>query len=231
MRDLKDIINESFNKEYGYRIKVARDCSPEDLSKLESILAKYNIVSATPWKRAPIQENPMEFQRLKGVNFTSEVCSTDVVLKYPVNERILEVYVAVNLGCDHSRVLCYGVKEPRKIESEMAEERLTRDEGRLVDQEDAELAKEDMAHYENENADVDFTETLFGEDYNKKFLDELQKIKAEKGADYFRNYPTKDGIMGDDVKALYDTITGTAGGGKSPEPKEVDVISQSARRN
>ena len=83
----------------------------DDLAKLESILSKYNIVSATPWNRQPIQENPMEFQRLKGVNFTSEVCSTDVVLKYPVNDRILEVYVAVNLGVDPERVLCYGIKE------------------------------------------------------------------------------------------------------------------------
>ena len=45
------------------------------------------------------------------------------------------------------------------------------------------------------------------------------------------NYPQKDEIMGDSPKGLYDTITGTAGGGKSPEPKHVDVISQSARRN
>jgi len=30
---------------------------------------------------------------------------------------------------------------------------------------------------------------------------------------------------------MYDTITGTAGGGLSPEAKEVDVIQQSARRN
>jgi len=231
MRELKDIINESFSKEYGYKIKVARDCSADDLSKLESILSKYNIVSATPWKRQPIQENPMEFQRLKGVNFTSEVCSTDVILKYPVNERILEVYVAVNLGVDHERVLCYGVKEPRRIESEMAEERLERDEDRFVTQEDSELAQEEQAHYENENKDVDFSSDLYGEGYNSKFLAELERIKAEKGADYFRNYPSKDGIMGDDVKALYDTITGTAGGGKSPEPKHVDVISQSARRS
>ena len=231
MRELKDIINESFSKEYGYKIKVARDCSADDLAKLESVLSKYNIVSATPWNRQPIQENPMEFQRLKGVNFTSEVCSTDVVLKYPVNDRILEVYVAVNLGVDHERVLCYGVKDPRKIESEMAEERVARDEGRLVDIEDAELNKEEFAHYENENVDVDFSEALFGEEYNSKFLAELQKIKDEKGADYFRNYPSKDELMGDNVKALYDTITGTADGGKSPEPKHVDVISQSARRN
>ena len=72
---------------------------------------------------------------------------------------------------------------------------------------------------------------LFGEEYNAKFLAELERIKAEKGADYFRNYPSKDGIMGDDLQAMHDNITGKAHGGLAPEAKHVDVIQQSARRN
>ena len=236
MKELKDIINESFSKEYGYRIKIARDCSAEDLSKLESVLAKYNLVSATPWKRVPIQENPMEFQRLKGANFTSEVCSTDVVLKYPVNQRILEVYLAVNMGIDHERVIAYGVKDPRKLESDLAQERTARNVDRQVSEEDAVLNQEDMTHYENEHVDVDASqESLFGEAYNEKFLAELQKIKNEKGEDYFTNflngYPTKDELMGDNLRSKYDEITGTAHGGQAPEPKHVDVVSQSSRRN
>ena len=55
-------------------------------------------------------------QRLKGLSVTSEVCSTDVVLKYPVNERILEVYVAVCCGCDPDRVIVYGVDNPKRIQ-------------------------------------------------------------------------------------------------------------------
>ena len=51
MRELKDIINESFSKEYGYRVKIAADCTADHMSKLESALQKYNLVSATPWKR------------------------------------------------------------------------------------------------------------------------------------------------------------------------------------
>ena len=85
----------------------------------------------------------------------SEVSSTDIVLKYPVNERILEVWLAVNLGLDHERVLCYGVKDPRRIESEMAEIRHEQDKDRYVSEEDAEFNKEEQAHYENENMDMD----------------------------------------------------------------------------
>lgn len=234
MKDLKELINESFSKEYGYRIKLARDCSADDLSKLESALAKYNLVSATPWKRLPIQENPIEFKRLKGANFTSEVCSTDVVLKYPVNERILEVYVAVACGCDHERVIVMGVDNPKRIESEMAEERLANDKDRHVDVPEPVLDEVDSSseqdHYEAQQDGI-ADGPLFGEEYNAKFLAELERIKAEKGADYFRNYPSKDGIMGDDLQAMHDNITGKAHGGLAPEAKHVDVIQQSARRN
>lgn len=234
MRELKDIITESFNKEYGYRIKLARDCSADDLSKLENALQKYNLVSATPWKRLPIQENPIEFKRLKGLSVTSEVCSTDVVLKYPVNERILEVYVAVACGCDHDRVIVMGVNNPKRIESEVAEERLANDKDRQVEVPEAVLdevdSSADQDHYEAQQEGVT-DGPLFGEEYNAKFLAELEKIKAEKGADYFRNYPSKDGIMGDDLQAMHDNLTGKAHGGMSPDAKHVDVVSQSSRRN
>lgn len=233
MKNLKELINESFSKEYGYRIKLARDCSPDDLSRLEGILAKYNLVSATPWKRLPIQENPMEFQRLKGVNVTSEVCSTDVVLKYPVNQRILEVLVCVEMNMNHDHVICYGVNDPKRIESEMAEKRLADDKDRSVEIPEAQLEEvdstEDQEHYTAQNEDLDLA--VFGEEYNSKFLAELQRIKAEKGADYFKNYPTKDELMGDDLRAMHDSITGLAHGGNAPEAKQADVISQSSRRN
>lgn len=233
MKNLKELINESFSKEYGYRIKLARDCSPDDLSRLEGILAKYNLVSATPWKRLPIQENPMEFQRLKGVNVTSEVCSTDVVLKYPVNQRILEVLVCVEMNMNHDHVICYGVNDPKRIESEMAEKRLADDKDRSVEIPEAQLEEvdstQDQEHYTAQNEDLDLA--VFGEEYNSKFLAELQRIKAEKGADYFKNYPTKDELMGDDLRAMHDSITGLAHGGNAPEAKQADVISQSSRRN
>ena len=82
-----------------------------------------------------------------------------------------------------------------------------------------------------QNPDLYKDGPFFGEEFNKKFLDELAKIKAEKGADYFRNYPNKDELMGEDLKPLWATIHNTANMGKGIENKEVDVISQSARRN
>ena len=218
--ELKNYITESFNKEYGYRIKLAADCGPENMDMLEKCLAKYNLVSATPFKRTPIEENPQEFYRVKGTQCTSEVCSTDVIIKYPVNERILEVWCAVNLGIDHERVLAYNVKDPRRIESEMAEERAKANADRQVSEEDAVLNDEDQAHYEKQNEDLDFAKAYFGEEYNKEFLETLEKIKAEKGAEYFRNYPSKDQLLGKDLEELGYQIHGMPNMGRGTESQK-----------
>jgi hypothetical protein len=228
--NFKDFITESFKKEYGYRIKLAADCTSDHMTRLENCLNKYSLESITAFKRTPIEANPMEFVRTKGVKLITEVCSTDVILKYPVNPRVLEVWVAVNLGIDHDRVLCYGVKEPRKLEAELAEQRVKNDLDRTPDIKKAVLAVEDQTHYVDEQQGLEEL-SLFGEEYNNNFLKELQRIKVEKGADYFRNYPSKDEIMGDNLRPIWDSLHGVANMGQGTENKEVDIISQSSRRN
>lgn len=230
--ELKNYIAESFTKEYAYRVKLAHNCEADQMDMLEKCLAKYNFVSASPFKRSPIQENPLEFQRAKNANFTSEVCSTDVILKYPVNERILEVWLAVNLGIDHERVLCYGVNEPRRIEADIQAERLANDEDRQVSEEDALLNDENMEHYEAQQEGIEVKDFGFGEEFNKAFLEELQKIKNDKGADYFRNYPSKDELMGDNLRSMHDAITGMPNMGRGAEStKQVSDIAQHGSRS
>lgn len=218
----KDFITESFSKEYAYRVKIAANCGQEHLDMLEQCLQKYNVVSVAPWKRTPIQENPVEFARAKGIKCVSEVCSTDVVLKYPTNPRILEVWLGINMHIDHNHVLVYDVKEPRLAYAEQSAERASNDLDRDVSADDALLAEDE---YADEAVDHD---TYYGEGHTTKFLKELERIKAEKGSDYFRYYPTKDEIMGDNLKPLYDTIMNTPNMGSGNEAtKEVDHISQS----
>jgi hypothetical protein len=112
----------------------------------------------------------------------------------------------------------------------MAAERKERDDGRVVNEDEAELAQENFDHYENENAQIEDFD-LFGEAYNTKFLAELQKLKAEKGADYFTNYPTKSQMMGDDLRQMHDDMMSQPNMGRTGEQsKEADNISQSAAR-
>lgn len=216
----KDFLTESFDKEYGFRVKIAADCNADHLSVIEDCLQKYNVLSVAEFKRKPISENPMEFANTKGIKLVSEVCSTDVVLKYPVNQRILEVWLAVNLGIDADRVLAYNVKDPRRLESDNAQERTEYNKGRVEDMEDAVLTNEEQAHYEMQHEDVDVDDYGFGEAHNQKFLSELQRIKAEKGADYFRNYPDKDEISGEALRPTYDALWNLPNMGKSDETQK-----------
>lgn len=225
----KDFLTESFDKEYGFRVKIAADCNADHLRVIEDCLQKYNVQSVAEFKRKPISENPVEFANTKGVKLVSEVCSTDIVLKYPVNQRILEVWLAVNLGIDADRVLAYNVKDPRRLESDNTLERTEYNKDRSADMDDAVLLNSDdgFEHYEMQNEEVETEEYGFGEDYNAKFVAELQRIKAEKGADYFRNYPTKDEISGEALRPTYDALWNLPNMGKSDEAqKEVSINSQ-----
>lgn len=219
-----DYLTESLNKEYSYRVKIAADCTADHLAVIETALGKYNVISVADFKRKPISENPVEFARTKGVKLISEVCSTDVVVGYPVNPRILEVWLAVNLGIDHDRVLCYDVKEPRRQFADQAEARLENDKDRQVSEEDAVLNVEEQEHYEIEQDES--KDYGYGEAHNAKFIAELQKIKAEKGADYFRTYPSKGDLMGDTLRATWDSINNIPNMGAGQETKEVTTINQ-----
>jgi hypothetical protein len=239
MSSLKEYLQEATTKTYAYRIKIAGDCTEESSTVLENALQKYQLESMSTWKRTPIAHNPQEFLRRNNARFVSEVCDADVVLKYPVNERILEVYVAINLGIDLERVICFGIKEARLTASEIDAARVIADEGREVSQDDSvmsEDSEQEFSHYDDRMGEYPFgdgSESMFGETYNKAFLEELKKVKEEKGADYFRCYPTKDEIMGDNHRSLWDSLNNMPNMGKGDPDgtKEADVISQASRRN
>ena len=89
------------------------------------------------------------------------------------------------------------------------------------------MQDEHQEHYEAQMEDVEVDDYEFGEAYNQKFLKELEKIKAEKGADYFRAYPTKDEIMGDNLRPMWDDLHNGANMGKGTEPKHVSINPQS----
>jgi hypothetical protein len=205
------------------------------MEQLERCLSKYNPVSIAAWNVRPIEENPVEFTRAKHVEFISEVSSTDVVLKYPCQPRVLEVWVATNMGLPHERVICYDVKEPRRTESDIASDRRENDVDRYVTSEDSELSDQSQEHYQAQNAswvgESNIKDTFYGETYNKKFLDTLMAIRAEKGADYFRQYPSKDELMGDALRPTWDELNMGVNMGKGIENgKQVDTVQMSASR-
>lgn len=228
---LSEYLKESFQKEYCYRVKIAHDCDQNTMTMLEKAMGKYQLVSVAPWKRQPIQENPVEFVRAKHVEMISEVCSTDIVTKYPCQPRVLEVWIAANLGLNHERVLVYDIREARRLESDKAQERMKQDVDRYAE---APELDQDQDHYQADNqewAGESVKDAFYGEAFNAKFLAELEKIKSQKGADYFRVYPSKDEIMGDNLRPLWDELNQGVNMGKGAENgKQTHTVNQAASR-
>ena len=69
---------------------------------------------------------------------------------------------------------------------------------------------------------------MFGEEYNKKFLDELNKTPSRKRCRLLPGtIPSKDELMGDNLRPTYDTLVGTINMGRGAEStKQVDNIAQ-----
>ena len=205
-KTFKEYITESFSKTFSYRIKLAGDYGASDATFIENILGKYGVQSVSSFNRTPIQEEPLDF-KYRNIRYPVEVSSCDVTLQYPINERLLEVWVAVHLGISPENVLIQPTEGPRQLEDNLLKDRIENDKDRYADMDEAELTKEELAHYENEQQFLDLDELgLYGEEYNEKFIAELKKIRDEKGADYFRNYPSKSMMMGDDLNPMADAI-------------------------
>ena len=205
-KTFKEYITESFSKTFSYRIKLAGDYGSDDATFIENILGKYGVQSVSSFNRTPIQEEPLDFKH-KDIKYPTEVSSCDVILQYPINERLLEVWMAVHLGISPENIVIQPTEGPRQLEDNLLKDRIENDKDRYADMDEAELTTEEQAHYENEQQFLDLDELgLYGEEYNEKFISELKKIRDEKGADYFRNYPSKSMMMGDDLKPMADAV-------------------------
>ena len=231
MPSLKELLQEAESKTYSYRVKIAGECNEDITDIMESSLQKYEVVNITPWKRTPIEQNPAAFVKYKNARFTSEVCDADIELKYPVREKILEVYLAAAMNIDLERIICYGIKEARRIEADITTARMENNKNRHVTIDDSVMSEDNQEHYKSQNDWID-DPIMYGEAHNEKFLAELKKIKEEQGADYFRNYPSKDELMGDNNWDMWNILHNSTNMGMTGEDaKETDIITQSGRRN
>ena len=157
--------------EYKYVLKFATfDMTDDMITCLENCLVKYDIKSASAFRKTPIQESPLDFPNVK--NTPVYIC--DLVIGYPGSLDFLRTYICNSMGISPSQLVVYSEHDPRQIETDLYVERNSEE---YKSKYKARLGNDT---YENVNGAEDGQ--LFGDKYNMDFLKELDTINKENAA-------------------------------------------------
>jgi hypothetical protein len=166
MAEKKSFINYvAENKtEYKYVLKFAVNEMTDDMIDLiEAGLAKYDLKSASSFRKTPIQESPLDFPNVK---FTP-VFICDIILGYPGSLDFLRVYICNCVGISPACLAVYSENDPRQIETDL-----------YVDRHSEEFKKAYKTRLGSDYEEVE--EVPYGEKYNISFLKELDKVRKER---------------------------------------------------
>lgn len=107
-------------KEYKYTLKIAiDDIDNRMLDKIEYCLEKYELQSASAFKKTPIQESPLDFPNVRN----HAVHISELVMAYPASRDFLETLISNKLGISEQQIVVYSENDPRRAETNLHLER------------------------------------------------------------------------------------------------------------
>jgi len=157
MKTFQEYLQESvLSKKYPFRVKVAGEFTPEQETRLQSMLDRFKVDSFKKSGKTPIQALPLDFPQVKNC----EVSIYEVVLDYPTTQQELTEYLSAGLGVNKSMLAVRRPGEP----SEQYQEKVETREGALLDDPDYKEAGSPKF------------EDYYGDKYNTGFVKELNDI-------------------------------------------------------
>lgn len=150
--------------DYKYVLKFAvHEMTDAMIDMLESCLTKYELKSASSFRKTPIQESPLDFPNVKN----TPVFMCDLTLGYPGSLDFLRTYICNNLGISPAQLAVYSQNDPRQIETDL-----------YIDRNSPEYREKYKTRLGSDYEETD--KVAYGEEYNTSFLKELQKVSKER---------------------------------------------------
>ena len=150
--------------EYNYVLKFAvHDMTDKMIDCLETCLKKYELKTASAFKKTPIQESPLDFPNVK--NTAVYICK--ITMGYPASLDFLKIYVCNSLGISPALLAVYSECDPRQIETDL-----------YVDRTSPEYKAKYKTRLGSEYEDKEHP--AYGAEYNIGFLQELEKVRKER---------------------------------------------------
>jgi hypothetical protein len=191
--------------EYKYVLKFAvNEMSDTMVDSLEASLKKYDLKSASSFRKTPIQESPLDFPNVK--NTAVFIC--DLVLGYPGSLDFLRTYICNNVGISPAQLAVYSENDPRQIETDL-----------YLDRNSEEYRKKYKTRLGS-----DYEETpgaaaeTYGEKYNTSFLKELEQVRKE------RKVVTVDNPLSPAAKTDHSTLPKGYDGFNDPKNLKKDDV-------
>jgi len=115
MKGFKEYVKDN-EKLYKFTIKLAvNDITDCILDCLEATLRPYELVSASKFKKTPIQESPLDFPNVKN----SPVFISEVVMLYPSTTDFMQLLIANGTGISKQSIAVYSNNDPRQVETDL----------------------------------------------------------------------------------------------------------------
>ena len=150
--------------EYNYVLKFAlNEMTDVMVDQLEACLKKYDLKSASAFRKTPIQESPLDFPNVKNTS----VYSCDMTLGYPGSLDFLRIYICNNLGISPALLAVHSENDPRQIETDL-----------YIDRNSPEYKEKYKARLGADHEETDVP--AYGQTYNTEFLKELAKVAKER---------------------------------------------------
>lgn len=147
MKKLFEYLQE-VDKEYSWRLKFAKPVSDDDMAKIESLLARYDVKKVSEAKKTIIQGRAMDFADLG----PTEVYMVDAVCGLPATREAIREVLAKGLGIPMNLIVVRTEDEP--LETDRAEKEVSKEPLLTSDYEKTEQAK------------------VYGSEYNQKLVDD-----------------------------------------------------------
>jgi len=160
MKSFTEYLTESKNT-YTFRIKLAKELSGDDLSRIENHLAKYDVQKVSAPTKLMLQSVPYDFPQLRGY----EIFVIEFETNLPASAYQIQTEIQTLLGISDGFMKVRSDQEPL----EQAEQALS---------DDAEVASllADSTYSEAESINPD---DYFGDKYNTSLVQELLKLKKD----------------------------------------------------
>lgn len=177
MRSIKsftDYLNDS-EREYHYRIKTAAPLEDIDLEFLERVLSKYVLKDITKPIKTILQKHPLDFPDIRN----TEIWIVDVVTHLPASAYVLQQEIKLALKLPEKYVVVRSENDPLEIYTQEMEAN-AEIEAAAMEKGLKKAARLSTNRHYDEDERVELENPAYGNEYNKKFLETLAQVAADR---------------------------------------------------